>query len=790
MIEYPDELKSKENKEVNNRRSAAGVEKSIEHKVGIAYSGGGIRSATLCLGITQALAKLDLLKHVDFMSTVSGGGYFGSFLGKLFNYQNHEEVKKSLLEDSPQIKYLRDGSNYLAPNGEGDIITGISVLIRNWFSLMSVIMCSVLTIFLIARGLSWSYHTIEVGNHLMSPFVALIPLIFLFALIPCVWAYWFIKSEKASYSRLASFLMFIATGGSIWLQGVDDSKSLIAISITAVFTWVFYLFSYFKSYKKDSLSQRSILSSWLSQVTLFWFVVVVFSIIDTLGLMLYSSFSTWQISGLGATSAFVTGAVALSRKLLTFKIKKSISFTLNVVGFLPVGLFLVSASAISYTVLWKAGPIVSSPSHWPLVITFVLTVILSFLWGSVWAFVNRSSFHAFFEERITRTFLGAANPERLLENYPVNKVHNTDNVAIKDYHPEKNGGPLHIINVTINETIDGKSQLQQTHRRGLNMAITPLGISVGAKHHALWNGEALKAIKLPKGYHKVFDSDVLIYPETLSLGQWIALSAAAASTAMGYKTTVFKSVLFIMFNVRLGYWWNSGVGRIASSFFGVQRALLKEALARFPGTIENRWYLSDGGHFENSSCYELFRRNLPVIILCDNGRDSNCEFWDLSNTIRKARIDFGVEIDFMTEKELDENLDPSIRNEFGTPEQMQRLKGTMKRVDINIDGEKEFNIEAKTDRYSKCHASLASVTYKNGDKGVFVYLKPTLTGDETMDVIQYDIQNESFPHDATSDQSFDEPQWESYRKLGMHYAMKIFGPNQKNTPNHWIKNKI
>jgi hypothetical protein len=47
---------------------------------GLALSGGGIRSAVFCLGVLQALAKHDLLKRFDYLSTVSGGGYIGSSL--------------------------------------------------------------------------------------------------------------------------------------------------------------------------------------------------------------------------------------------------------------------------------------------------------------------------------------------------------------------------------------------------------------------------------------------------------------------------------------------------------------------------------------------------------------------------------------------------------------------------------------------------------------------------------------------------------------------------------------
>src|SRR5690348_3308036 len=49
-------------------------------RTALCLSGGGIRSATFGLGILQGLARLSLLKQFDYMSTVSGGGYIGSWL--------------------------------------------------------------------------------------------------------------------------------------------------------------------------------------------------------------------------------------------------------------------------------------------------------------------------------------------------------------------------------------------------------------------------------------------------------------------------------------------------------------------------------------------------------------------------------------------------------------------------------------------------------------------------------------------------------------------------------------
>ncbi len=51
--------------------------------VGLALSGGGIRSASFNLGLLQALQESQLLPEVDDLSTVSGGGYVGSLLSSL-----------------------------------------------------------------------------------------------------------------------------------------------------------------------------------------------------------------------------------------------------------------------------------------------------------------------------------------------------------------------------------------------------------------------------------------------------------------------------------------------------------------------------------------------------------------------------------------------------------------------------------------------------------------------------------------------------------------------------------
>lgn len=62
----------------------AGSEPSTDQDlVGVAVSGGGIRSATFNLGVLQALGRYGLFSRVDYLSTVSGGGYLGSAISSL-----------------------------------------------------------------------------------------------------------------------------------------------------------------------------------------------------------------------------------------------------------------------------------------------------------------------------------------------------------------------------------------------------------------------------------------------------------------------------------------------------------------------------------------------------------------------------------------------------------------------------------------------------------------------------------------------------------------------------------
>ena len=91
----------------------------VLNAVGLSLSGGGIRSAAFCLGVLQALDKADVLKRIDYLSTVSGGGYIGSSLsaGLSINNGHFPFVSKIGKTDTPSVKHIRNYSNYLIPHG-------------------------------------------------------------------------------------------------------------------------------------------------------------------------------------------------------------------------------------------------------------------------------------------------------------------------------------------------------------------------------------------------------------------------------------------------------------------------------------------------------------------------------------------------------------------------------------------------------------------------------------------------------------------------------------------------
>ena len=110
-----DAINSAEAEEVEKRREYYGsAAKEGRNAVGLALSGGGIRSATFCLGVAQVLSARNLLEHVDFLSTVSGGGYTGSFItARLGDGDPYQGIAGPYGPDPGPIRYLRYHAKFL-----------------------------------------------------------------------------------------------------------------------------------------------------------------------------------------------------------------------------------------------------------------------------------------------------------------------------------------------------------------------------------------------------------------------------------------------------------------------------------------------------------------------------------------------------------------------------------------------------------------------------------------------------------------------------------------------------
>lgn len=91
--------------------------------VGLALSGGGIRSASFCMGVLQALLRNGTLDRVDYLSTVSGGGYIGSTITWLVRHGRLD------LFDT-FADHMRSRGNYLNPDRRLSMASLAAVVLR------------------------------------------------------------------------------------------------------------------------------------------------------------------------------------------------------------------------------------------------------------------------------------------------------------------------------------------------------------------------------------------------------------------------------------------------------------------------------------------------------------------------------------------------------------------------------------------------------------------------------------------------------------------------------------
>ena len=932
--EYPEGLAQAESVRVQARRARAeqalGQPMTGTGPVGLALSGGGIRSATFCLGVLRGLARKGILAKVDFLSTVSGGGYAGSFLGALIQRDGLAGALACLEQDPPPvpgsggkgaqtvpprgaspIRWLRNNGRYLAPSGSGDLLLIATILLRNWVAVQVVLGTFFLGVLLALKGVwalpipgSFLAWTAQPGSSLwLSPWGALAGLLVLVVVVPPAWAYWLVeargedrKSRLFSPVRVAAgtVLLFAGVGslglwapslreatrpwfGLSWVTWLGFGAALEGLQAVA---WLGLLERRFAraaglrqsaSYEPLPAERASWLRWRLSHLLnaglMLTLLVLLFAGADTLG---QSAYAIWADQGRhgvalwAAGFASVAGALSVwGHKLATLLPDKKegvtppVNLIAGAVAALLLAVLMVGYAALATGLAWGFKPVgwplqaaqptgsvgallvqppstarpAASPAHSPegaaavatalppptvtapgapfakrvwLGALLVAAALSLFAFGRNLAFLNLSAMSAFYQQRLTRTFLGASNPERRSRSTSPRDNAPGDDLPFETYQPWQQGGPLHFVNVTINETLDGSTQIQNQDRKGLILAAGPVGLSVGVRHHALWAKEA-PCLLVPEAaaagnpWPVFFSSQgQALAPQPLTLGQWVGISGAAVSTGMGARTSFGLSFLCGFFNIRTGYWWESGVDSSErtdkaagqsglwhrfSTSLPVQAHLLDEWLARFQGTARRHWYLSDGGHFENSGVYELARRRVPFIILCDAGGDADYVFDDLGNLTLKLRNDFGAELRFLAASELAAAWQ-ELEQGLGLPAGQGAGAGlgtleALRRGDW-VPGEGGAVLaKPSTQGLSRAHAALAKITYpcrpeEHPAQSFLLVLKPALVGDEPMDLRYYHATHPDFPHESTADQFFDEAQWEAYRKLGEHSVDSVF----------------
>jgi hypothetical protein len=139
-------------------RRRPGRAQSDDALVGLAISGGGIRSATFALGVLETLRRRGILPRVDYLSTVSGGGYVGAWLtGNCHRHHDWlaaDDATGSLWLKS--IAHLRRYSNYLSPKLgilSADTWSMLTIWLRNTSLIQGTVVLAIAVALMMPRPL-------------------------------------------------------------------------------------------------------------------------------------------------------------------------------------------------------------------------------------------------------------------------------------------------------------------------------------------------------------------------------------------------------------------------------------------------------------------------------------------------------------------------------------------------------------------------------------------------------------------------------------------------------------
>ena len=459
--------------------------------------------------------------------------------------------------------------------------------------------------------------------------------------------------------------------------------------------------------------------------------------------------------GLRLGSDKETGQLGKSGKLELVAQLAPYAFGSVFLGLLTTGLLMLMADGlpdIDYppllddaavlTLFFERYQALSHSLAWHDILRTVILCMLAALILSWRLDINEFSLHMVYRLRLARAFFGASNTGPLPRQFTgfdsCDELPLNDMLHLRQYpgEPMRAGPvplPYHLLNSTV-KMIQGTELGGHAHEAA-NFVFSPAfcGFELPAANNAA-GGFRPTAVYATKSL--VSDD----HANGIELGAAVAISGAAANPNMGNHSSPPLSFLMTLFNLRFGRWLPNPAAaswQRASPRFGLFY-ILKEVFGGI--NVESDFlYLSDGGHFENLGLYELVRRRCQLIVVVDASCDSEDCFKDLGNAMRRCLADFNVPITLDVSK-LHDAADGTPRSSF-------------------VNGR---------------------IHYHQADggtqEGVLLYLKPALTGGENADIFNYSRLHPSFPHETTTDQWFDESQFDSYRGLGRHIATLALGP--------------
>jgi hypothetical protein len=603
--------------------------------VGLAVSGGGIRSATFALGVMQALARHDRLTRIDYLSTVSGGGYIGASLtwllhkawngtqldvGANFPYGTRRSHAGGTRE-AALLHFLRQHGYYLTP-GDG---------IGPW-SLVAVAL----------RGLLLSL--LVYGSLLVAAF-----------LVPTALKLFANLGPAQDPRSINAFLALAAALGMLFflLAVVYGAGTRLASSQKAI--W----YRLRRGYEK-------------STGRLLW-VTGLLLVLGSLPLV-SAPLAEWTAE----VSASMTLSGALAGIWAFFKSRRKEKER----GKIPLGIIVWAGTALlAYGVLLAAHVaaehLFSRTLGEDLGRGLLLAVGLATLAAILGWLVNTNyvSVHRYYRDRLMETFL--PDVLRVFNRQPVPPYHPDrapDRAALHDmcdYRRRGARGPYHLINTNV--VLVGSRDPKHRGRGGDNFILSPLYCGSGATGWRRSSAFMRGAMTLPTA---MAISGAAVNPNTGVGGE-------------GPTRSALLSFLMSLLNIRLGYWVsNPNPERHSGRPFAPRPNYLRPGLpALFSlGMDEEHAFvqLTDGGHFENLGLYELIRRRVKVIVLCDGAADPDFSFADFANALEKIRVDFGAHIDI----ELSDLIptEPAIYPEGAKFAKRGHVTGTIKYAD-NTDGQ-------------------------------------------------------------------------------------------------------